>query len=432
VSHGVIDLGDLSAGSGARPPAPASRRPPVPYRALLGALALLLAGSLAGAAHRGPPAPPAVVATRLSDTTLVTRERLFVVTPGAGTVAAYALPDGRPLHRTTVPGLGSAFNVVEAGPVLLVSYQADRGRGEEVTAAAETGSGRERWRRPSRLVGLSRADGVVLLRENSAEAGGADWQAVDLDTGAVRWTVREPARGFTTVDRYTGSYPRLLVTATDRGDIEVRDAVTGAVRARTRVPMPVRQPDVALPVWPAGELLLVGEGGGTVGYTLPGLTRVWRSAENLTGRWVEPDCGGVVCALDWPGGVRALDPATGELRWSHDSWNHVREVGGYLLAGNDSGPPADRRLTVVDPRTGRVRGDFGRWQTLGPARPDGTVLGIRTESPGDLVRYAVLDPARMSVRLLGTAQPVSGDCNVTPRALVCRRIDASVGIWRLG
>ncbi len=431
MSHGVIDLGDLSADSPARPHA-GSRRPRLPYRALLGGLAVVLAGSLAGSVHRGPPAPPAVVAARLSDTMLVTDERLFVASPGAGTIAAYALPDGRLLHRTTVAGLGSAFTVVEAGPTLLASFQVDRGRGEEATVAVDAGSGRELWRRPSRLLAVSRADGVVLLRENSAEVGGGDWQAVDLATGAVRWTVHEPARGFTTIAQYGGGYPRLLITATYRGDIEVRDAVTGTVTARTRVPMPVRQPDVALPVWPAGELLLVGDRSGTVAYTLPGLARRWRSTENLAGSWVEPDCGGAVCALDWPGGMRALDPATGALRWSHDRWNHVRQIGGYLVAGNDSGPPPQRRLQVVDPRTGRVRGDFGRWQTLGPERPDGTVLGIRTQSPGDLVRYAVLDPERITVRLLGTAQPVSGDCHVTPDALVCRRIDASIGVWRLG
>jgi hypothetical protein len=36
------------------------------------------------------------------------------------------------------------------------------------------------------------------------------------------------------------------------------------------------------------------------------------------------------------------------------------------------------------------------------------------------------------MRMLGVAAPVAGDCHATARALVCRRIDASIGIWRLG
>jgi hypothetical protein len=147
---------------------------------------------------------------------------------------------------------------------------------------------------------------------------------------------------------------------------------------------------------------------------------------------VQWDCGGAVCALDWSGGLRVLDAATGALKWHDDRWNHVREVGGYLLGGNDTGSDRRRRLEVVDPRTGTVRGDFGRWQTLGAPRAGGTVLGIRTQSPGDLVRYALLDPRNLTIRMLGVAAPVAGDCHATTRALICRRIDASIGIWRLG
>ncbi|MCA2216108.1 PQQ-like beta-propeller repeat protein [Jidongwangia harbinensis] len=427
MSHGVIDLGDVSAdrhplsgGTG--------RRRPAPYRPLLGVLAVVLAGLTGGAVHRGPPAPPTVIGAQLRDAMMVTDDRVFVVGDGQ-TVSAYALPDGRLLHRFQVDLPGTIFVVSETGPALLVSGQVDAG-GAEATVAVAPGTDLVLWRRPARLLRVSRPAGLALLREQRP-AGGADWHGVDVATGAVRWTAREPDRGFITLAGPTGEFPRLLVSVTESGSTEVRDAVTGVVVTRATVRMPHRQTDGGLPFWPLDDLLLVGDGGGTTAYTLPGLVRLWRSPEDLSTHWVQADCPGL-CLLGWQGGLRVLDPATGALRWSHQRWTYVSQVGAYLVAGDEAGPQSQRRLYVVDPRTGRVHGDLGRWQMLGNPRADGTVLGIRPQSPGDEVRYALLDPAAGTIRLLGLAAPVTGDCQATPHALVCRRIDASIGIWRLG
>jgi len=77
------------------------------------------------------------------------------------------------------------------------------------------------------------------------------------------------------------------------------------------------------------------------------------------------------------------------------------------------------------------RGDFGAWWTAGAVRADGTVVGLRQRIGEDVVYYGLLDPARLAVRVLGTATAVSGDCQPTTDVLVCRRIDASVAIWPL-
>jgi hypothetical protein len=121
--------------------------------------------------------------------------------------------------------------------------------------------------------------------------------------------------------------------------------------------------------------------------------------------------------------------------WSADRWSYADLAGPYLLAaeidGDGDGADADPKLSVLDPATGGVRGDFGAWRTVGVPRPDGTVIGLRAETTLDVVWYARLDPADHGARMLGSAEQVSGDCQTTPAVLVCRRVDASVGIWRL-
>ena len=63
--------------------------------------------------------------------------------------------------------------------------------------------------------------------------------------------------------------------------------------------------------------------------------------------------------------------------------------------------------------------------------PTASSLGLHEQVLDDTVFYALLDPADRGVRVLGAATDVSGDCQTTDEVLVCRRIDASVGIWQL-
>jgi hypothetical protein len=86
---------------------------------------------------------------------------------------------------------------------------------------------------------------------------------------------------------------------------------------------------------------------------------------------------------------------------------------------------------VVEPATGRVLGVYDQWQVAGAERPDGTVVAIREQFADDIVWYALLDPKNVGVHVFGAAERVSGDCQATREALLCRTIDASVGIWRL-
>ena len=183
-------------------------------------------------------------------------------------------------------------------------------------------------------------------------------------------------------------------------------------------------------VWPTGDLVLIGGRGGITAYTLAGLVPRWHSTVELSGRWVQ-DCLDAICVFGYRGGVQALDPGTGRLRWTEKRWTTAAEAGTYLLVSGNEGLEGSYPLAVVEPGTGAVHGDFGAWRAAGPPRADGTVVGLRQRIGDDIVFYALLDPARLTVRVLGTATTVSGDCQATTDVLVCRRIDAAVAIWPL-
>src|SRR4029450_12869817 len=91
-------------------------------------------------------------------------------------------------------------------------------------------------------------DGLVLLHENTPGFGNPAWSGIDLATGAVRWSLIQPPRGFITDAGASDGFPTYLVTATHTGSIEVRDARTGSVLAARKVPGPVGLPSHAPPL----------------------------------------------------------------------------------------------------------------------------------------------------------------------------------------
>jgi len=312
---------------------------------------------------------------------------------------------------------------------VLVSYQVDT-VGAEATVALAAGTDRAIWRAPARLLNVSARDNVVLLRENSPYLGDLHWYGLDLTTGRTRWSFEQPLQGYTTTAAYTDGFPRRLITATTAGRIEVRDSATGAVVSQGIATAPPRWSRRGITAWSTGDLVLIGGLGGITAYSLADLRPRWHSPIELAGHWVQ-DCVDAICVFGYRGGVQALDPGTGQLRWTADRWTGADEVGRYLLVSGNQGLEGRYPLAVMEPDTGRVRGDFGAWWTAGAVRADGTVVGLRQRIGEDVVYYGLLDPARLAVRVLGTATAVSGDCQPTTDVLVCRRIDASVAIWPL-
>ncbi|GAA2621686.1 outer membrane protein assembly factor BamB family protein [Paractinoplanes durhamensis] len=395
---------------------------PIPYRAVLGALSLVLLALLSGAAHRSPARPPAIVPARLGDTVYLDGDRLFVVASGSAqagetvqswAVDGYRLPDARPLGRTMVTFVGEVTGVNHVGDVLVVTYRSNTD-GIQGVVAQTVGGRTPLWRRAARMVAAPSADTVLL-----ADATGE--YAVDLRSGALRWRVSSPAG---TVVVSSSSW---IVRIADAGRIEVWDAHTGRLlRSVAGPPLAGRSDDL---VQTAGDLILVNTGDGYDGYRLPGLERRWHTTADLSHSWMEIDCGTVICSFREPGGTTAVDPATGRQVWRNDRWSYAEPLGRYLLASAAvDGRGGVSVLWVIDPATGEPLGNFGDWHALGPAG-DGLLYGFT--DAGYRIYYGLLDPATRRIDYLGTADRVSGDCQTSGVLLVCRLVDASYAVWPL-
>ncbi|MEU4241420.1 hypothetical protein [Actinoplanes sp. NPDC026619] len=424
----LIDLGEVP--EQAETPV---RKRPVPYRAVLGAVSLVLVALPAGAAHHPPPRPPAIIPARLGDTTYLDGDRLFLVGSGAQetgpqetvqnrVVSSYRLPEARLTGRTTIAVAGAVTGVTQVGDVIVVGYQFDAD-GSQGVVAQTAGASSALWRRTARLVATSPADGIALLADATGEL------AVDLRTGALRWQVPNSADGvLTEAGSQAGSYPRWLMLITDSGQLRTWDAHTGRPIASVVVPA-VAGRATGL-IWPIGDLILVDVGAGYDAYRLPGLDRLWHTAADLSQSWMEIDCGPVICTFQQQQGMTALDPATGAEVWRSDRWAYAEPYGPYLLSGAGAEDPS---LFVIDPATGRALGNFGDWQGLGPAG-DGLLYGKTDEHGTYRIYYGLLDPATRRIDYLGRADRVSGDCastGETAPVLVCRLIDASYAVWPL-
>jgi hypothetical protein len=440
LSDALIDLGELPPGGvlAARPVT--ARRPARRYASVLAVVAVLLIGTLTGSAYRGPPDPPTIVPARLGDTMFVGSNRLYLVSAGPEpsgtvltnkTVSEYGLPAGNLISRSTVGVSGAIFDVASAGSVILVSYQVDTA-GSEGTVALAAGTRTVLWRRPARLLGVSASSGLVLLRENSPQPGNLQWYGIDLVSGGIRWQLEQPAGGYITETGDAGGIPPSLVTVDLSGRLDVRDTATGAITASTTIAVPADWAKGGIALWPDGDLILAGDHVTTTAYALPDLAERWHSQVDLYSSYVGPSCGDAVCVFSpRAGGMRVLDRATGREWWASERWSYAEPVGPYLLAGVGGPGSPSQTLDVVDTRTGRVLGDFGQWQLIGSSQAGGTVVGLRQRSGDNAVFYARLNPAKLSLRLLGVAESVSGDCQTTAEVLICRRMDATVGIWRL-
>jgi hypothetical protein len=436
----VIDLGELPSPGDQPIRAVAGAAPPRPYRTVLAAITIVLAAMLTGAAHVNPPAPPLIIPARLGDSTFVVGDRLFLVSAGPALaggavqnkiISTYALPAGTLLSLTTVAVAGAIYDVTAVGDTVLVSYQADS-FGAVRTVALAAGTDRAMWRRPARLLGISPSGGLVLLREKLPQFGPLHWYGIDLASGDIRWALEQPVDGYVTETGYVDGFPHWLVTVDLAGRLEVRDTTTGTVTAARTIAVPADWATHGIAFWPDGDLVLAGDHAGATAYSVPDLTERWHAPVDLYSSYIGPGCGDAVCLFSPRGaGIRVLDRATGRDLWTSDRWSYGDQVGPYLIVGGGGGTRRSETLNVVATLTGRVRGDFGPWQDVGPALPDGTVVGLREQPAEDVVWYARLDPATLRVRVLGAANHVSGQCQTATDVLICRRVDATVGIWRL-
>lgn len=438
----IIDLGELPPGEqvpGERVPPPP---PPGRLRGMLVAVVAVLLTLTSSSAGQRPALPAfTVIPASPGDVTFREGNDYFVV---AATFPAfngqvenkiinwYALPSARLRSRTSVAVTGAIRQVTAVQGLVVASYEVD-GSGRFATVGVTAGTGSTRWRHYGRLAGSSAAGRVVLTTatpgSDAATPGpdAATWYGVDAGTGDISWRYERGPAGAVGLSAPADGTSGPLITVTAQGVVAVRDVDTGTVTATAPAPadVPGSRRDLAV----VDGLVLVGGSAGMTAYALPDLRARWRSEANLSDSRVQR-CGAVICLLDRLGGIRALDPTTGRQRWAAAGWTSAAAVGAYLLVGGPE--PATGPAVVLDGRNGRRLGDVAAWRPLGASRPDDTIPVVR-ESVGDRrTWYGVLDPRTRAVRVLGAAQLTSGDCQSTADVLVCRRSDASAGVWQLG
>ncbi|SDY46928.1 PQQ-like domain-containing protein [Micromonospora pattaloongensis] len=459
---GVIELGEV--GRDDLPPEGPRRRPGrrADNRWLTaGGLFALVLATMAGGGPRSGPLPEATIPARLGAQTVAAGDRLFVIDPAERvdpsgmvaepSIAAYRLPDARPLWRVPLPvarvrGSGAIDSRI-VGETLVMTAAATPGVDSGfATAALDVRSGTTLWRRPGHAIGRT-PGGLVLLglsSPRSAPDAAARYAALSPRTGAVRWSL---AAGGRVAFDFDDEQVRAMITIAPPNRLAVHDVETGTTVRAVALPGERVDPQL-LGVDVAGGLLLLrdDERGTVTAYGLDRLERRWTRPLDASGRSYVSACGDAVCVQDFDeGGLRVLDPRDGRIRWSHAHLMPPIRIGARMLAWNPGSgcrnpwlcrelPDASGVLTVVDPATGKILGELGPWQWTDRPGPRGDLLAVRIDSRTGRAQVARLDPATLTVRTLGMLTGVSaagGGCGVDGTTLHCRRRDASVGVWRL-
>ncbi|GII20484.1 outer membrane protein assembly factor BamB family protein [Planosporangium mesophilum] len=465
----LIDLGELT---GAAPSADDEGRPRVPARLVLLLVAVLVAAGLPGDAALIPLRP--VLTTPFTPTDFDMGDDVLYLFDGSyapNRVLAHRLRDGKRLWQVGSPATASYETVRQVGGRTLFVPDPCTAPGSVSTVAVDTASGREVWRRPGTAEWLvSGGTLVVMARPHFTYGCGTGlpatpvhWDAVNVATGALAWSVEVPEVDRISLDSGRDGSRWVVFVARD-GTVVVRDLLTGAVTAQTVLPELARPappgghaPALGGDVVPAPDLLIVGNqalllrrpairfGGGPAvlditAYDVAGLTRRWDvrvdvGPSDLRGSAGYVDlaaCGPMLCLR---GQLRTvfLDPRDGAQRWRSSlrllATSGDRAVLADARAGNAADETAPGGLTVRDVRTGQERGIVPGWRVLTAdlRRQAAPLLGVTLAGR---TWFARLDLARLRVVTLGSAPGRYGSCLAEPEYFACRGIDGSVRVWR--
>ncbi|WP_433391803.1 PQQ-binding-like beta-propeller repeat protein [Micromonospora sp. KLBMP9576] len=425
----LIDLGELRDEPG-RAVAP-TRPPRTVDRPLRVALALALLVSTMAAAAPVPDRTRIVVPAGPEAEAFLDGDRLYVVEQierepeGTVELTSYALPARRPaddptpapVWRTRIPAAGRLWQV-QAGPGVVLFSVTGQQEGER-TIALDAGTGQERWRQPGHP--WWDATGILLMQSGGEEGGSL--RAVDPPSGRARWSVPTRREGASYSVR-AGLIER-IVLATAQGRIEARDPRSGALLHTADLPLgELRGLGHAVVV---RDLLLVNrpEVGALAAHGLDGLRQRWEvrlpPVDNVG------ECGNLLCVGWATGGIVALDPATGVVRWTVRGWAGVLSARGGRLLAFGSGD----RFGVLDGATGRQVADLGVWQLM-PWQDDDRLLALRGAGDGRGVVVAELDVVAGRARARDVLPHATSDCRGSGARVLCRLRTGGFGVWRYG
>lgn len=349
-------------------------------------------------------------------------------------------------------------------------------RGDEALSAYDLDNGSQRWRLPHAsgrlrsLVAVPQVPDVVMVTEDF-EDGGTHAAAVDLRTGAVRWSTRNDVW---VVGPYALESPALAVprdeapqAMTAPMELTVRDLGTGRVRWVLRGTPFAAADESRLEAWSVssrGEFTVsdLSDGRvlrtGTVAFppgtpqfatvyggmlvlsaSLPGGeilesrydTRTMR-VNAATSSPLRFGCGDYLCEVGDDGGVRTplavLDRDTLQVRYRLAPNVHlIPSAQGAITIRADGpvqlGAPADRLIDLAD---GRTLLDLTGWGVQLASDESWQALLMRPTPDG--VQLARIEDRH--VRLLGTLPPVQR-CFHTRQRIACVHGGNRLGVWSI-
>ncbi|WP_433118884.1 PQQ-binding-like beta-propeller repeat protein [Micromonospora sp. CA-246542] len=421
----IIELGEIRDEPPSLPPVRPPRAAGRPVRTVAVLVVALVA--LAGATparHRAVTSVP----TAPGASAYLTEDGVVVVDASTPTgdryLSVYDQPgpaggDGvRRRWRVALDRSGDYVTVwIQRGMLLAVGVGVASGVLE--TTAFDAQTGQRRWRHPG--IAQRATDGGMLLANDTGDALGTV-SRVTPDTGRLLWSVPVPFGG-TEFHRRGGQVDQ-IVFVQPTGEVQVYDAHTGARRHSVDTLPGDRSAFQRVQV--VDDLVLLVPPGSTelVAFRLPAMERVWTSPVPLVA-WAVP-CADLLCAVQQTGGIQAIEPATGAVRWSDPGPDMLVDVRRDRLLVATS----EQQYAVRDARTGRERAELGRWQLVNQVRKEDGLLGVRPTSDGRLV-VAELDLTAGRTRILDVLPEAAGGCQAARPILLCRRLDGSTALWRL-
>jgi outer membrane protein assembly factor BamB len=447
----VIDLDDLD-GCDALPDGSGSSSPPEPplwtaprRRAAIAVAVVLTVGVLAADTARGTlpaaylvsqPVTVAVPGTPIA----AIGDSLYATADRGSRLTAYSLETGRRRWSVDIPKSAGSDQrvgptVLDAGPrLLLVTGQ----RGE--TLAIDAGTGIVEWRRPGTPFWLASDRSRVALATSPPSPDPADpgtLAVVTMATGANA-AVFTPYPG-TASPVFSADSTSQQITAAfarqDAGGGTLFDFDSGRTR-RLDLPLPSRPPDaVDAGNTPEYESLL------RAGDLIVDTAR-WGGHSLLTGyagdpprpRWSTPDldfgwgwwCGALLCGPSGPG-TAALDPATGEVRWTYDSRGPVWRASGRRLYASTSVNTDATGIAVLDETTGQSLLRQALWRPVAPI--EGARIPIIAFSrTGETL--AILDARRLTTYRIAALPPGDTACWASQTHVACRTKVNIFRVWR--
>ncbi|MEU8076529.1 hypothetical protein AB0B31_13875 [Catellatospora citrea] len=429
----IIELGD----GGNDHEQEAVRREPARYRRSVAVVAGLLLTALSGAA-----APVTPMLTQVAELALggadgvpasvVDPVRDLLVVRSEDALSAYELDDGSLRWRLTYPPGGRRdFAVSRQVPdVLMVSEGTVEG--STPTAAVDMNTGAVRWSTNQyvRVVGEYGLEG----RPPSAPAEGippvdsaepVEILVRDLSTGRVRWALR--GTPFVAVDEAALE----AWSISKQGVFTVHDLRDGRLLRRGAVAFPPGTPELATVY--GGMLALSARLPDGAFLETRYDIRTLRVVAAATTR-LRFACGDYLCEVDGDGGTRdpvaVLDRETLAVRYRLEpNVQLIPSAQGAITVRADGSPllgvPAEQMIDLAD---GRTLLDLSGWRAQFAFDESPAVLLARQTPDG--VQLARIEDGR--VRLLGTLPATAQRCFHNGQWIACVHDGNRLGIWRIG